>query len=44
MSFHRDCVWNCGGTDCPAATGNYWIDRKTDAIKAIKTQPFYRSK
>jgi hypothetical protein len=34
--------WNCGGTDCPAPTGNYYIDRKAEAIRAIKRQPFFK--
>lgn len=41
MSIHRDCVWNCGGTDCPAPTGNFYFDRRKDAIKKIQRQPFF---
>lgn len=41
MANHRDCVWNCGGTDCPAPTGNFWIDRKADALRKIRHQPFF---
>jgi len=41
MGLHRDCVWNCGGTDCPAPTGNYWVDKHKEAIRKIKRQPFY---
>ena len=41
MEYHRDCVWNCGGTDCPAPTGNFRKDRKAEALRKIKHQPFF---
>lgn len=41
MGMHRDCVWNCGGTECPAPTGNYYVDRKAEAVRKIKQQPYY---
>lgn len=39
---HRDCVWNCGNSYCPAPTGDYWKDKRIYAINFIKSQPFFK--